>query len=90
MFYEIYHLEAVDPAGRMFNRNINVSVDEYGYTGHFSYEAFSSQSGVYPSVDEALAEIAAKIKKKGFHDIRTRLNFREERYLAEREPWVYY
>lgn len=90
MVFEIHHIEGFDPTGRMFSRNVRVNVGENGYTGHFGYEGLSVQSSEYPTVDEVLADLAKKLQKKGFTELRTRVNFREDRYLAEREPWIYH
>jgi hypothetical protein len=90
MVFEIHHIEGFDPTGRMFNRNINIDVNENGYTGHFNYEGFNVQSNEHPTVEEVLADMSRRLQKKGFTELRTRLNFREDRYLAEREPWIYY
>ena len=88
--FEIHQLEGVDPIGRMFSRDVKIDVDEEGYCGSFSYEGFSAQSGRFPLVEEAISDIAKKLSRKKFHTLRSRLNFREDRYYAEREPWVYY
>ena len=90
MLFEIHHIEGFDPTGRMFNRNINIDVNENGYTGHFNYEGFNAQSNEHPTVEEVLADVTRRLQKKRFTELRTRLNFREDRYLAEREPWIYY
>lgn len=90
MFYEVHQLEASDPDSRMFNRNVQIDVDEEGYRGQFAYEGFSLKTAAHPSVEDVLGDISIKLYRKGFVDIRTRVNFREERYLAEREPWTYY
>lgn len=90
MVFEIHHIEGFDPTGRMFSRNVNIDVDENGYTGHFSYEGFTAKSNEHPTVEEVLGDVTRRLQKKGFTELRTRLNFREDRYLAEREPWVYH
>ncbi|MFY9271195.1 MAG: hypothetical protein WAO55_15740 [Candidatus Manganitrophaceae bacterium] len=90
MVFEIHHLEAFDPTGRMFSRNVRIDVGENGYIGHFGYEGFTVQTGEYPTIEEVLKDLTLKLQRKGFTEIRTRVNFREERYLAEREPWVYH
>ncbi len=90
MSFEIHQLEAFDPTGRMFNRDVGITVDESGYTGHFSYEGFTLQTAAHPSVEAVIGDIVPKLQRKGFRDIRTRINFREERYLSERERWVSY
>jgi len=76
--------------GRMFSRDVVIHVDEEGYTGRFAYEGLALRSGAHLTVEEAIAEIARKLQRKGFASLRTRVNFREERYLAEREPWIDY
>ncbi len=90
MVFEIHQMEGFDPSGRMFNRDASVDVDEEGYTGCFRYEGLAIQSSAHPTVEEVLTELARKLGRKGFRDLRTRINFREERYLAERTPWVYH
>ncbi|MFQ5780057.1 MAG: hypothetical protein ACE5HN_04635 [Nitrospiria bacterium] len=90
MVYEVHQIEGFDPLKRMFNRDIAVEVDENGYTGHFSFEGFKVQSSEYPTVEEVLKDIIKKIQKKGFTELRSRVNFRDDRYLAEREPWINY
>ena len=90
MLFEVHQLEGVDPIGRMFSRDVKVNVDEEGYSGSFGYEGFWVQSGPYATVEEAIIEVAKKLQRKKFHDLRSRLNFREDRYYAEREAWVDY
>ncbi len=86
--FEIHQLEGIDISGRMFSRDVGIDVSEEGYTGRFAYEGLSLLSGAHPTVQEAIAEIARKLQRKNFSSLRTRVNFREERYLAEREPWI--
>ncbi len=90
MTFEIHQTEGFDPSGRMFNRDTHVDVDENGYAGSFRYEGLTIQTSAHPTVEEALIELTRKLGRKGFCDLRTRINFREERYLAERAPWIYY
>jgi hypothetical protein len=90
MVFEIHQMEGVDPTGRMFSRDANIDVDEEGFRCSFRYEGFATQSGHYPTVEEAISDVAKRLQKKKFSDVRTRLNFREDRYYAERKPWVYY
>jgi len=90
MVYEIHHLEGFDPLLRMYSRNVIVEVDENGYMGRFGYEGLKVQSSEYPTVEEVLKDIIRKLQKKGFTELRSRVNFRDDRYLAEREPWIDY
>lgn len=86
--FEVHQLEGIDISGRMFSRDVGIDVSEAGYVGRFAYEGLGIRSAAHPTVEEAIAEIARKLQRKGFASLRTRVNFREERYLAEREPWI--
>ncbi len=90
MNFEVYHIEGFDIDMRMFSRDIKIDVDENGYKGRVVYEGLTVQSHDYPTVEEVLADVTKRLHKKGFTELRSRLNFREDRYLAERESWVYY
>jgi len=90
MLFEIHQFEGVDPIGRMFSRDVKIDVDEEGYQGSFSYEGFPAQSGRFATIEEAISEVARKLERKKFKGLRSRLNFREDRYYAEREAWVNY
>ena len=90
MMFEVHQLEGVDPIGRMFSRDVRIDVDEEGYSGAFSYEGVSVQSSLYATVEETLEDVAKKLQRKKFSAIRSRLNFREDRYYAEREAWTSY
>jgi len=41
-------------------------------------------------VAEALRALVAKLQQVGFSRLRTRMNFRGNRYYAEKEPWIDY
>ncbi|MFQ5542858.1 MAG: hypothetical protein ACE5FY_00740 [Nitrospiria bacterium] len=90
MIFEVHHMEGFDIGMRMFSRDVKIDVDENGYTGSFGYERLNVQSHEYQTVEEVLSDIVKRLHKKGFSDLRSRVNFREDRYLAEREPWVYH
>lgn len=90
MVFEVHHLEGFDWDMRMFNRDVTVHVDENGYYGAFSYEGLKFQTEHYPTIEEVLQDAIRRLSKKGFSELRSRLNKREDRYLAEREDWVYY
>lgn len=90
MQFEVHQIEGFDVDKRMFSRDIKIDVDENGYTGRFLYEGRTIQSYEHPTVEEVIKDIAKRMHKKGFSYLRTRINFREDRYLAEREPWIDY
>lgn len=90
MLFEVHHMEGFDFDLRMFSRDVKIDVNENGYTGRFLYEGLTIQSHEYPTVEEVLEDVTRRLHKKGFSELRSRLNFREDRYLAEREPWIYH
>lgn len=87
---ERYQLEATDPPGRNFVRTVPVTRTATGYSAKVQYESISLETSSYPTIPEALRALAAKLQALGFSRLRTRLNFRGNKYLAEKEAWVDY
>ncbi|RMH06233.1 MAG: hypothetical protein D6704_07765 [Nitrospirae bacterium] len=87
---ERHQLEGIDPSERYFNRSIMVKRVDRGYTAKVIYEALEVESGTHPTVAGAIREIVDKLKSLGFTHMRTRLNFKGQKYLAEKESWVDY
>ncbi|MEC4677180.1 MAG: hypothetical protein VST69_00305 [Nitrospirota bacterium] len=90
MVFEVHHIEGFDWDMRMFNRDVAVDVDENGYSGRFSYEGMKFNTETYPTVQEVLDDAVKRLHRKSFTELRSRINKREDRYLAEREDWIYY
>ncbi len=87
---ERHQLEGMDPSARYFNRTISVKRVDRGYSGKVMYEDLERESGVFPTVSEALTEVVKMFHDLGFIEMRTRLNFKGQKYLAEKESWVEY
>lgn len=87
---EKHQLEGTDPSDRYFNRLIPVKRVEHGYTASVMYEALTIESGVHRTIHGAVKEIVDRLRELGFSRMRTRVNFRGQRYLAEKESWVEY
>jgi hypothetical protein len=87
---EIHQLEGFDPQGRSFNRNVEVYRSEKGFSARFQYEGVSAESATFVTIAEAIADLVRAIQRKGFRRLRSRVNFRGKRYLAERQPWLDY
>ncbi len=87
---EKHQLEGIDPSDRYFNRLIPIKRVEGGYSGTVMYEALSIDSNIHRTVKETLTEIVEKLHEFGFSQIRTRLNFKGQKYLAEKETWTEY
>lgn len=87
---EKHQLEGMDPSDRYFNRMIPIKRVDRGYSGTVMYEALTLESKVYRTVQETLKDITDQLRELGFNTMRTRLNFKGQRYLAEKETWVDY
>jgi hypothetical protein len=90
MTTQIHQIEGQDPHRRVFNRQIELSWTTGGYQGRLVYEEILAESQPHRTVQEAITDIVHQLQKRGFQRLRTRLNFRGSRYLAEREPWIEY
>lgn len=87
---EKHQLEGTDPSDRYFNRLIPIKRVEGGYSGSVMYEALNIESQIHRTVQEALTDIVDQLRDLGFVTMRTRLNFKGQKYLAEKESWVDY
>ncbi len=87
---EKHQLEGADPSDRYFNRTVPVKRVERGYSASILYEALVTESAVHPTVGGAVKEITDQLRDLGFTHMRTRLNFKGPKYLAEKESWVEY
>jgi hypothetical protein len=87
---ERHQLEGSDPSDRYFNRSVIVSRTPNGYTAKVLYEALTVEGSSQPTIPAAVKSLVEKLRDLGFRRMRTRLNFKGRRYLAEKETWVDY
>ncbi len=87
---EGHQLEGLDDRSRVFNRTADLNRTENQYTASFAYEGQFHSSDSRPTIKEAIHFLVRRLHKLGFSKLRSRLNFRGKRYLAEREPWIEY
>ncbi|NKB81932.1 MAG: hypothetical protein GKS05_08610 [Nitrospirales bacterium] len=87
---EKHQLEGMDPSDRYFNRTIEVKRVDKGYTANTMYESLETESGTHSTVSLAIDEIVDTLRTMGFENMRTRINFKGQRYLAEKETWIDY
>jgi len=85
---ERHQLEGIDPSDRSFSRSILVSRTAQGYSAKVMYEAFTVEGQTASTVAAAVKSLVDKLRELGFRRMRTRLNFRGRRYLAEKETWI--
>lgn len=87
---EKHQLEGTDPSDRYFNRLVPVKRVEGGYTANIMYEALTIESGIHRTIPSAVKDIVNQLRELGFSKMRTRVNFKGQRYLAEKESWIDY
>ena len=85
---EIHQLEGFDRRDKSFNRNAEIWRTAQGYVAYFQYEGLEIHTAPALRPAEALKALVDLLYQRGVTDIRTRLNFKGNRYLAERLPWV--
>ena len=87
---ERHQVEGIDPSDRYFNRAVLVNRVPAGYAGKVTYEAFAIEGTAHPTTSAAVKSVVEKLRSFGFTQLRTRLNFKGSRYLAEKETWTDY
>lgn len=87
---ERHQVEGRDERQRVFNRLVDIERVDKGYQAVFHYEGLTFKTEPARTVEDVLRELIPKLQKSQFSKLRTRLNFKGQRYLAEREPWVEY
>ena len=90
MRVEIHQVEGFDPNRRMFNRNAEIIRSGKGYYAAMNYEGQQVQGVIFNTIEKAMQDLISNLQAKGFSKLRSRVNFKGQRYLAEREPWIDY
>lgn len=90
MRVEIHQVEGFDLSHRSFNRNAEVFRSGKGYYAAMNYEGQQVQGMIFNTIEKAMQDLISNLQAKGFSRLRSRVNFKGQRYLAEREPWVDY
>lgn len=87
---EIHQIEGLDDQRRGFNRHAEITRTVEGYVSNFSYEGNFLSGGPKPTIQSAIDDLVRRLLESGFSQLRSRINFRGKRYLAEAEPWINY
>lgn len=87
---ERHQVEGNDPSDRSFSRSILVSRTPQGYSAQVMYEALTVEGQTFTTIGAAVQSVVDKLRELGFRRLRTRPNFKGQRYLAEKETWVDY
>ncbi|MEO6665851.1 MAG: hypothetical protein ABIO65_03630 [Nitrospiria bacterium] len=57
-------------------------------SGRFHYEGLKVETGTHFEVHLVMADLVDRLGQLGFAQLRSRMNFKGSRYLAERQPWI--
>lgn len=87
---EKHQVEGVDPSDRYFNRTVLVNRTASGYAAKVMYEALIVEGHSHPTISNAVQELIESMQGFGFSRLRTRVNFKGAKYLAEKETWIDY
>jgi hypothetical protein len=87
---EKHQLEGVDPSDRYFNRAVLVNRTPSGYAAKVMYEALTVEGQSHLTIADAVTELVQKLQALGFTRLRSRVNFKGSKYLAEKETWIEY
>ena len=87
---EKHQVEGFDPSDRYFNRAVLVNRRPSGYAAKVMYEALTVEGHSHPTIAAAVKELIEAMQGFGFTKLRTRVNFKGTKYLAEKETWLDY
>jgi len=87
---EKHQVEGFDPSERYFNRTVLVNRTASGYAAKVMYEALNVEGHSQPTIGAAVHELIEAMQGFGFTKLRTRVNFKGTKYLAEKETWLDY
>jgi len=59
-------------------------------SGRLHYEGLRVESGTHFEAAMVIGDLAERLQRLGFTQLRSRVNFKGSRYLAERQPWIDY
>jgi hypothetical protein len=87
---ERHRIAGVDERARGFNRQIEVVRTESGFQAVLQYETTRVLTMSWPSTDAAVKDLIHQLHARGYTQLRSQLNFREQHYLGSQEPFVDY
>jgi hypothetical protein len=87
---ERYQVAGLDERERGFNRILDLEREGDRYRAVFRYETTTVTTAESRTTGEALNELIAMLRARGYRQLRSRLNFQGETYLGSREPWLEY
>ena len=87
---ERHRIAGVDERQRGFNRQIDVIRIEAGFQAQLQYESTHVVTSACPTTVAAVHELIAQLHARGYTQLRSQLNFRDQQYLGSQEPFVDY
>jgi hypothetical protein len=87
---ERHRIAGVDERARGFNRQFEVVRTESGFQAVLQYETTRVLTMSWLSPDAAIKDLIKQFHARGYTQLRSQLNFREQQYLGSQEPFVDY
>lgn len=82
-----YQLAGVDDLDRGFNRQADIRRFGGQFQAIFQYEKFLLEAARQTTEQAALTILIQELHERGYTQLRTRLQFRGEKYLGNQEIW---
>ncbi len=82
-----YQLAGLDDLGRGFNRQADMKVTHETVQAIFRYETCLVETEPHVTEQAALASLIAGLQKRGYTQLRSRLQFRGAAYLGNQATW---
>jgi len=83
----IYQIAGIDDLGRGFNRQVEMKISNGTFQAVFRYERFLLATKPQVTEPAAIAMLVTQLQDRGYTQLRSRLQFRGETYLANQELW---
>lgn len=84
----IYQVAGLDHCERGFTRQIEVRETVGAYEAVLRYETLRIAVKDQPTESMAVAQVIDQLHRRGFSQLRTRLQFKGETYLGSQEMWM--
>jgi hypothetical protein len=87
---ERHRLAGTDERARGFNRQVEIVRGEEGFQALLQYEATRVVTPDSPSPAAAMQALISQLQGRGYTQLRSQLNFRDQQYLGSQEVFVDY
>jgi hypothetical protein len=87
---EKYQIAGLDERERGFSRLSEMERLDNAYHAVLRYETTLVRTDGCETPEHALDQLIRRLRERGYTQLKSRLNFRGDRYLGSQEPWIEY